>query len=112
MRFSLLQPELREVMGTLPLEAKNLYPTLFVDGGELYYISSQARGLWHISKSGEVSMMAREPWHGRSYEYATITTQGVLFHNVSTLRLSDSSSFCVRLNDGAFENCLDFLNVQ
>ena len=111
-RFSLLQPELRETMGTLPKEAKQLYSNLIANGGELYYLSSGAHCLWHISKSGEATTVAHMPWDGRTYDYATITTQGVLFHDVSTLRLNDSSVFCVWLNDGTLENCRDFLNIQ
>ena len=44
-RFSLLRPELREVMATLPKEAKELYPLLFANGGDLYYLSSGAHRL-------------------------------------------------------------------
>lgn len=111
-RFSLLQPELCETMGTLPKEAKQLYSNLIANGGELYYLSSGAHCLWHISKSGEATTVAHMPWDGRTYDYATITTQGVLFHDVSTLRLNDSSVFCVWLNDGTLANCRDFLNIQ
>ena len=48
----------------------------------------------------------------RLFEYATITPQGVLFHDVTTIRLNESSVFEVRLPDGSLVNCADFLKLQ
>lgn len=111
-RFSLLQPELREVMATLPKEAKELYPLLFANGGDLYYLSSGAHRLWHIGSNGDVTVSAQLPWGDRTFEYATVTPQGVLFHDVSSLRMNDSSVSRVRLPDGSVVNCLDFLGLN
>ena len=111
-RFSLLQPELREVMATLPMEAKELYLLLFANGGDLYYLSSGAHRLWHIGSNGDVTVSAQLPWGDRTFEYATVTPQGVLFHDVSSLRMNDSSVFRVRLPDGSVVNCLDFLGLN
>ncbi len=111
-RFSLLQPELREVMATLPKEAKQLYPLLFANGGELYYLSSGAHRLWHISQSGELTTAAQIPWGDYTFKNATVTPQGVLFHNETTLRLTDSSVFRIRLRDGSLVNFLDFLELR
>ncbi len=110
-RFSLLRPELREVMATLPKEAKELHPLLFANGGDLYYLSSGAHRLWHIGSNGEVTVSAQLPW-GDAFEYATVTPQGTLLHDVTTLRLNDSSAFRVRLNDGSLVNYRDFLGLQ
>ena len=111
-RFSLLQPELREVMATLPKEAKELYPLLFANGGARYYLSSGAHRLWHIGSNGDVTVSAQLPWGDRTFEYATVTPQGVLFHDVSSLRMNDSSVSRVRLPDGSVVNCLDFLGLN
>ena len=111
-RFSLLRPELREVMATLPKEAKELYPLLFANGGDLYYLSSGAHRLWHIGSNGDVTVSAQLPWGDRTFEYATVTPQGVLFHDVSSLRMNDSSVSRVRLPDGSVVNCLDFLGLN
>ena len=46
------------------------------------------------------------------FEYATITPQGVLFHDVTTVRLNETSVFEVRLPDGSLVNCADFLKLQ
>ena len=48
----------------------------------------------------------------RLFEYATITPQGVLFHDVTSIRLNESSVFEVRLPDGSLVNCADFLKLQ
>ena len=48
----------------------------------------------------------------RLFEYATITPQGVLFHDVTTVRLNETSVFEVRLPDGSLVNCADFLKLQ
>ena len=45
----------------------------------------------------------------RLFEYATITPQGILFHDVTTVRLNETSVFEVRLPDGSLVNCADFL---
>jgi len=111
-RFSLLQPELREVMATFPIEAKELYPLLFANGGELYYLSSGAHRLWHISPSGEVTVASQIPWNDHTFEQAAVTPQGILFHDETTLRATDSSRFKVRQPDGSVVNCLDFLGLQ
>ena len=111
-RFSLLRPELREVMATLPTEAKELYPLLFANGGDLYYLSSGAHRLWHIGSNGDVTVSAQLPWGDRTFEYATVTPQGVLFHDVSSLRMNDSSVSRVRLPDGSVVNYLDFLGLN
>ena len=111
-RFSLLRPELREVMATLPKEAKELYPLLFANGGDLYYLSSGAHRLWHIGSNGDVTVSAQLPWGDRTFEYATVTPQGVLFHDVSSLRMNDSSVSRVRLPDGSVVNYLDFLSLN
>ncbi len=111
-RFSLLQPELREVLATLPMEAKDLYPLLFANGGDLYYLSSGAHRLWHISQSGEVTVASQIPWSDHTFEQATVTPQGILFHDETTLRVTDSSRFKVRQPDGLVVNCLDFLKLN
>ena len=112
-RFSLLQPELRETVLELPENAAQGYRMcIFVNDGVLYYFSPEAHKVWRIAPDGAMSVVAQAPWGDRLFEYATITPQGVLFHDVTTLRLNDSSICCVRLNDGSLVNCLDFLGLR
>lgn len=106
-RFSLLQPEVREVLAVLPESANQLYSALFANGDDLYFESSGAQKLWHISKSGEVSLVSSAP-----QEYATVTNQGIVFSEHPALRLCSLSNLSVCMNDGSFVSYSDFLNMQ
>ena len=61
---------------------------------------------------GSMTLTAQATWGDRLFEYATITPQGVLFHDVTSIRLNESSVFEVRLPDGSLVNCADFLKLQ
>ena len=112
-RFSLFQPNLRETVLTLPEEATPGYRmSLISNGGKLYYFSPEARKLWQIGADGSMTLTAQATWGKRLFEYATITPQGVLFHDVTTVRLNETSVFEVRLPDGSLVNCADFLKLQ
>ena len=112
-RFSLFQPDLRETVLTLPEEATPGYRmSLIVNGGKLYYFSPEAHKLWQIGADGSMTLTAQAPWVKKSFDQATITPQGILFHNESTLRLSDSSAFEFRLPDGSLMNYNDFLQLR
>ena len=112
-RFSLFQPDLRETVLTLPEEATPGYRmSLISNGGKLYYFSPEARKLWQIGADGSMTLTAQATWGKRLFEYATITPQGVLFHDVTSIRLNESSVFEVRLPDGSLVNCADFLKLQ
>ena len=112
-RFSLFQPDLRETVLTLPEEATPGYRmSLISNGGKLYYFSPEARKLWQIGADGSMTLTAQATWGKRLFEYATITPQGVLFHDVTTVRLNETSVFEVRLPDGSLVNCADFLKLQ
>ena len=112
-RFSLFQPDLRETVLTLPEEATPGYRmSLISNGGKLYYFSPEARKLWQIGADGSMTLTAQATWGDRLFEYATITPQGVLFHDVTSIRLNESSAFEVRLPDGSLVNCADFLKLQ
>ena len=112
-RFSLFQPNLREIVLTLPEEAAPGYRmSLISNGGKLYYFSPEARKLWQIGADGSMTLTAQATWGKRLFEYATITPQGVLFHDVTTVRLNETSVFEVRLPDGSLVNCADFLKLQ
>ena len=112
-RFSLFQPDLRETILTLPEDATPGYRmALIANGGKLYYFSPEARKLWQIGADGSMTLTAQATWGDRLFEYATITPQGVLFHDVTSIRLNESSVFEVRLPDGSLVNCADFLKLQ
>ena len=112
-RFSLFQPDLRETVLTLPEEATLGYRmSLISNGGKLYYFSPEARKLWQIGADGSMTLTAQATWGKRLFEYATITPQGVLFHDVTSIRLNESSVFEVSLPDGSLVNCADFLKLQ
>ena len=112
-RFSLFQPNLRETVLTLPEEATPGYRmSLISNGGKLYYFSPEARKLWQIGADGSMTLTAQATWGKRLFEYATITPQGVLFHDVTTVRLNETSVFEVRLPDGSLVNCADFLKLR
>ena len=112
-RFSLFQPDLRETVLTLPEEATPGYRmSLISNGGKLYYFSPEARKLWQIGADGSMTLTAQATWGDRLFEYATITPQGVLFHDVTSIRLNESSVFEVSLPDGSLVNCADFLKLQ
>ena len=112
-RFSLFQPDLRETVLTLPEEATPGYRmSLISNGGKLYYFSPEARKLWQIGADGSMTLTAQATWGKRLFEYATITPQGVLFHDVTTVRLNETSVFEVRLPDGSLVNCADFLKLR
>ena len=112
-RFSLFQPDLRETILTLPEDATPGYRmALIANGSKLYYFSPEARKLWQIGADGSMTLTAQATWGKRLFEYATITPQGVLFHDVSTIRMNNSSVFEVRLPDGSLVNCADFLKLQ
>ena len=55
---------------------------------------------------------AQAPWGEWVYRYVTITSQGMLFHDITTLRLSDSETLTVQLKNGTYVNCSDFLKLQ
>ncbi len=85
-RFSPVQPNLRETVLTLPEEATPGYRmSLISNGGKLYYFSPEARKLWQIGADGSMTLTAQATWGKRLFEYATITPQGVLFHDVTTV---------------------------
>ena len=112
-RFSLFQPDLRETVLTLPEEATPGYRmSLISNGGKLYYFSPEARKLWQIGADGSMTLTAQATWGKRLFEYATITPQGVLVHDVTTVRLNETSVFEVRLPDGSLVNCADFLKLR
>lgn len=112
-RFSLLQPELRETVLVLPDDASDGHRmTLFANGSDLYYFSPEAHRIWKIGKDGAMTLTALAPWGERLYDYATVTSQGTLFHDITTLRLSDSETLTVQLKNGTYVNCSDFLKLQ
>ena len=65
-----------------------------------------------MSEDGSMTLTAQATWGDRLFEYATITPQGVLFHDVTTVRLNETSVFEVRLPDGSLVNCADFLKLR
>ena len=112
-RFSLLQPDLRETVLVLPADATEGYRmTLFANGSDLYYFSPEAHRIWSIGKDGTMTPAAQAPWGEWVYRYATITSQGTLFHDDTSLRLNSSSEFTVQLKNGTYVNCSDFLKLQ
>lgn len=112
-RFSLLQPDLRETVLVLPGDAAEGYQmSLFANGSNLYYFSPEAHRVWKIGKNGTMTPAAQAPWGDWVYRYATITSQGTLFHDDASLRLNSSSEFTVQLKNSAFVNCKDFLKLQ
>ena len=112
-RFSLLQPDLRETVLVLPGDATEGYQmSLFANGSDLYYFSPEVHRIWKIGKDGTMTPAAQAPWGEWVYRYATITSQGTLFHDDTSLRLNNSSEFTVQLKNGTFVNCSDFLKLQ
>ena len=86
--------------------------SLFANGSTLYYFSPEAHRIWSIGKDGTMTPAAQAPWGEWVYCYATITSQGTLFHDDTSLRLNSSSEFTVQLKNGTYVNCSDFLKLQ